>query len=316
MSTQTSPNGLSYMSGFGNQFSTEAIPGALPEGRNSPQRTLHGLFAELLSSAAFKAPRAENRRTWMYRVLPSAMHDAYRKIEHPTGESGPFGEVDTPANRFRWDPWPAPTVPTDFVDGIITIAGNGSPEAQSGMSAHVYRVNASMTNRYLLNADGEMLIVPQLGRLTIRTELGVLGVAPGEIAVVPLGLHFAVDLDDGEASGYIAENYGAPFRLPELGPIGSNGLANHRDFLTPVAAYEEGQREVRIVRKLLGTFWEGKQNHSLLNVVAWHGNLAPCKYDLARFMAIGTISFDHPGSSIYTLLTSPSTVPERRIAIS
>jgi homogentisate 1,2-dioxygenase len=309
MSTHTSTNVRTYMSGFGNQFATEAIPGALPEGRNSPQRAPHGLFAELLSGAAFTAPRAENRRTWMYRLLPSTMHGAYRKIEQATWESGPFGEVDTPANRFRWDPWPAPTLPTDFIDGIVTIAGNGSPEAQSGITAHVYRANASMANRYLLNADGEMLIVPQLGRLTIRTELGVLDLSPGEIAVLPRGLHFAVDLDDGEASGYIAENYGAPFRLPELGPIGSNGLANHRDFLTPVAAYEAGQRDVKIVRKFLGKFWEGTQNHSPLNVVAWHGNLAPCKYDLARFMAIGTISFDHPDPSIFTVLTSPSTVP-------
>jgi len=303
-----SPESRAYMSGFGNQFATEARAGVLPEGRNSPQRAPHGLYAELLSGAAFTAPRSENRRTWMYRLLPSAMHGAYRKLEHKSWESGPFNEVDTPANRFRWDPWPAPVVRTDFVDGIVTIGGNGGPEAQSGMAAHIYRANASMDDRYLLNADAEMLIVPQGGALSIETELGVLDAAPGDIALIPRGIHFRVKLKDAEASGYICENFGAPFRLPELGPIGSNGLANPRDFLAPVAAFEEGPREVKIVRKFLGKFWEGAQNHSPLNVVAWHGNLAPYKYDLARFMVIGSISFDHPDPSIYTVLTSPSTV--------
>jgi len=297
-----------YMSGFGNLFSTEARPGALPIGRNSPQRAPLGLYTELLSGSAFTVARAENRRTWMYRLLPSAMHGAYKKMAHSGWESGPFDEVDTPANRFRWDPWPAPQARTDFVDGIVTIAGNGSPEAQSGIVAHIYRANASMGNRYLLNADGEMLIVPQSGGLSIKTELGVLDVVPGEIALIPRGIHFKVELADAEASGYICENYGAQFRLPELGPIGSNGLANQRDFLAPVAAFEEGPRQVQIVRKFLGKFWQGSQDYSPLNVVAWHGNLAPYKYDLAKFMAIGSISFDHPDPSIYTVLTAPSTL--------
>ncbi|WP_322044691.1 homogentisate 1,2-dioxygenase [Paraburkholderia sp. J67] len=308
-SVLTSTPGQAYMSGFGNQFATEAVPGTLPEGRNSPQRAPHGLYAELLSGAAFTAPRAENRRTWTYRELPSAAHGAYRQLALTNWESAPFTEVDTPANRFRWNPWPAPAAGTDFIDGIVTIGGNGSTDAQTGIATHVYRANRSMTHRYLLNTDGEMLIVPQVGALTVRTELGVLDVAPGEIVVIPRGVHFRVDLiDERDACGYIAENYGAPFRLPELGPIGSNGLANPRDFLTPVAAYESGPRDVSVVRKFLGKFWEVQQRYSPLNVVAWHGNLAPYKYDLARFMAIGTISFDHPDPSIYTVLTAPSTV--------
>lgn len=298
-----------YMRGFGNHFSTEARAGALPDGHNSPQRAPFGLYAELISGAAFTAPRAENRRTWTYRLLPSAMQTEYGKVVHTSWESGPFNDVETPANRFRWNPWPTPATPTDFVDGIVTIGGNGSPEVQAGMAAHSYYANTSMLDRYLLNADGEMLIVPQIGGLSIKTELGVLDVTPGEIAVIPRGLHFRVELADGEARGYIAENYGAPLRLPELGPIGSNGLANHRDFLAPVAAFEEGPQRVSIVRKFLGNFWEAQQNHSPLNVVAWHGNLTPYKYDLSRFMVIGTISFDHPDPSIYTVLTSPSTVP-------
>ncbi|HKU27870.1 MAG TPA: homogentisate 1,2-dioxygenase, partial [Candidatus Sulfotelmatobacter sp.] len=239
----------SYMCGFGNHFSTEALAGALPDGRNSPQRAPFGLYAELISGAAFTAPRAENRRTWTYRLLPSAMQAEYGKSTHSSWKSGPFNEVETPANRFRWDPWPAPVASTDFVDGIVTIGGNGSPEAQTGMAAHSYRANTSMLDRYLLNTDGEMLIVPQHGALSIKTELGVLDVAPGEIVVIPRGLHFRVELTDDEASGYIAENYGAPLRLPELGPIGSNGLANHRDFLAPIAAFEKEARRISIVRK-------------------------------------------------------------------
>ncbi|WP_321857294.1 homogentisate 1,2-dioxygenase [Paraburkholderia tropica] len=308
MGTETALESRNYMGGFGNQFSTEAIPGALPQGRNSPQRAPHGLYAELISGSAFTTPRAENRRTWMYRFLPSAMHEEYRKFDHATWESGPFNDIETPANRFRWDPWPAPSRRTDFSQGIVTVAGNGSPEAQSGTAAHIYRINASMEDRYLLNADGELLVVPQSGALVIATELGVLDLAPGEIAVIPRGIHFKVDITGAEASGYVCENYGAPFRLPELGPIGSNGLANSRDFLTPVAAVEDASKEVTIIRKFLGRFWQGTQSHSPLNVAAWHGNLAPYKYDLARFMAIGTISFDHPDPSIYTVLTSPSTV--------
>jgi homogentisate 1,2-dioxygenase len=296
------------MSGFGNQFATEAVEGALPEGRNSPQRAPLGMYAELLSGAAFTAPRAENRRTWMYRAVPTAMHGTYRQIDGKGWESGPFDAVATPANRFRWNPWPSPVPGTDFVDGIVTVAGNGSPDSQSGVAAHIYRANASMADRYLLNADGEMLIVPQDGALSLHTELGTLDIEPGEIALIPRGVHFRVELLGAEASGYICENYGAPFRLPELGPIGSNGLANPRDFLAPVAAYEAGPRDVTIVRKFLGKFWEARQNHSPNNVVAWHGNLTPYKYDLARFMTIGTISFDHPDPSIYTVLTSPSTV--------
>ena len=308
MNSQTPSQPLSYMSGFGNQFATEALPGALPQGRNSPQRAPHGLYAELLSGAAFTAPRSENRRTWTYRLLPSAAHGEYRKLEHAGWESAPFNTVDTPANRFRWAPWPRPCDRTDFIDGIVTIAGNGSPAFQSGVAVHIYRTNASMRDRYLMNADGEMLIVPQSGGLTISTELGTIDVVPGEIAVIPRGIHCRVALLHDEASGYVCENYGAPFRLPELGPIGSNGLANPRDFLIPTAAYEAGRRDATVVRKFLGTFWEGRQSHSPLNVVAWHGNLAPYKYDLSRFMAIGTVSFDHPDPSIYTVLTSPSTV--------
>jgi homogentisate 1,2-dioxygenase len=308
MTRPTLPIQDGYLSGFGNQFATEARPGALPVGRNSPQRAPLGLFSELISGTAFTAPRAENRRTWTYRLLPSAMHASFRQIVHPRWLSGPFLDPDTPANRLRWNPWLMPVDRTDFIDGIVTVAGNGDPNLQTGVAVHVYCANASMTDRYLLNTDGEMLIVPQIGGLCIMTELGSLGVSPGEIALLPRGIHFKVELVGKEARGYVCENYGAPFRLPELGPIGSNGLANARDFLAPVASFEDTRQVRTVVRKFLGSFWRGEQSHSPLNVVAWHGNLTPYKYDLNRFMAIGTISFDHPDPSIYTVLTSPSTI--------
>ncbi|WP_321794809.1 homogentisate 1,2-dioxygenase [Caballeronia sp. J97] len=297
------------MSGFGNRFESEALPGALPVGRNSPQRAPHGLYAELLSGAAFTAPRDHNLRTWMYRRRPAAMQGTMRRVANGYWQSAPFHDAETPANRLRWNPWPMPDGQADFVDGIATVAGNGDVGTQTGCAVHVYRANVSMNDRYMVNSDGEMLVVPQSGALLIHTELGKLAVAPGEIAIIPRGLRCRVDLRDDTAYGYICENYGAPFRLPELGPIGSNGLANARDFLAPVAAFDANDRPVRIVNRFMGNLWETTQQHSPLDVVAWHGNLVPFKYDLARFMAVGTITFDHPDPSIYTVLTSGTDTP-------
>ena len=302
---------LDYQSGFGNQFSSEAIPGSLPIGRNSPQQAPMGLVAELLSGTAFTAPRDHNRRTWMYRRRPTAMHGENKRIDNGRWQTGPFTEVETPANRLRWDAWPMPDADAeaDFIQGIITVAGNGDAHSQVGMAAHVYCANRSMTDRYLMNTDGELLIVPQSGGLLLHTELGRLHIQPGEIGLIPRGMRFRVELSESQATGYLCENYGAPFRLPELGPIGSNGLANPRDFYAPVAAYEDDDGPVRIVNKFMGNLWEGEQNHSPLDVVAWHGNLTPYKYDLAHFMTIGTISFDHPDPSIFTVLTSGTDTP-------
>ena len=301
---------LSYQSGFGNQFSTESVPGALPVGRNSPQRAPLGLYAELLSGTAFTAPRATNLRTWMYRMLPSAAHRAFRRSAAGSRiRSAPLADAEVPANRLRWNPFPFPDMLTDFVDGLVTIAVNGQAIHQTGCAVHVYCANKSMADRYFINADGEMMLVPQEGTLMLFTELGRLRVSPGEIAVIPRGLHFKVELADGEARGYVCENYGQTFRLPELGPIGSNGLANARDFLYPHAAYENGDGPVSVILKYHGRNWECERSGSPLNVVAWHGNLAPYKFDCARFMAINTVSFDHADPSINTVLTSPSDVP-------
>ena len=301
---------LTYQSGFGNQFVSEAVPGTLPQGRNSPQRVANGLYAELLSGSAFTAPRAENRRTWMYRRQPGVVctGTAYEAYPHATWKTGAAMGVDTPPNPMRWHATPVPTDrPLDFIDGLHTVVVNGDADAQTGVAAHLVLANQSM-ERAFVNADGEMLIVPQQGTLTITTELGILQVAPGEIALLPRGLLFKVAVD-GPTRAYVCENHGAPFRLPELGPIGSNGLANPRDFLAPVAAFDADPQPTEIVRKFGGTLWRTCVPTSPFNVVAWHGNLVPLKYDTKHFMVIGSISFDHPDPSIFTVLTSPSDTP-------
>jgi len=295
---------ITYQSGFGNTFSTEALKNALPVGRNSPQRPARGLYPEVLSGTAFTAPRAGNRSSWLYKLRPSAGHGPYKRIKDGLLRSGPFTEVETPPNRLRWDPLPLPSRPTDFIDGLVTIAGSGDAAMQAGVAVHVYRANRSMKDRVFWNADGELMFVPQQGALLLLTELGKIDLVPGEIAVVPRGMKFRVEVA-GPVRGYLCENYGALFRLPELGPIGSQGLAQARDFLAPVAAFEdEGKCEA--VAKFLGGLWATELAHSPLDVVAWHGNFVPYKYDLARFMTIGPIGFDHADPSLFTVLTSPS----------
>ena len=300
-----------YMSGFGSHFATEAVAGALPKGRNSPQRPAFGLYAEQLSGTAFTAPRAENRRSWLYRMRPSAEHPPYRRYEGAPLFSAAAPGSPLPPNRLRWDPLPMADAAADFVDGMATMMANGDPAALSGVAVHVFRATRDMEARFFFDADGELLIVPQQGRLDLRTEMGRIELEPGEVALIPRGVRFRVLLPDGQARGYVAENYGALLRLPELGPIGSNGLANPRDFLIPVAAFEDEEGRFELVQKHLGALWATEIGHSPLDVVAWHGNLAPFKYDLRLFNTIGTVSYDHPDPSIFTVLTSPSETPGR-----
>jgi len=299
---------LRYASGFGNHFATEALPGALPAGRNSPQRCAYGLYAEQFSGTAFTAPRHANRRSWLYRVRPAAVHERFIPLD-PGRLVGRFDDVAPSPNQLRWDPLPVPRAATDFVGGLVTIAGNGSPEQQSGCGIHWYVANRSMRERFFCDADGELLIVPQLGALRFLTELGRLEAGPQEIVVIPRGLRFSVELLGSEARGYICENFGAPFRLPDLGPIGSNGLANPRDFETPVAWYEDREGDFELIEKFAGGLWTARIGHSPLDVVAWHGNHAPYRYDLRRFNTIGSVSYDHPDPSIFLVLQSPSDTP-------
>ena len=299
-----------YLTGFGNHFATEAVPGALPEGRNSPQRPAFGLYAEQLSGTAFTAPRHESRRSWLYRLRPSAEHPPYRRYD-----GAPLfapGTVREPLahNRLRWDPHEA-AADVDLIDGMTTMLANRDPADLEGVAVHLFAATRNMDRRAFVDADGELLFIPFDGRIELLTELGRMMVAPGEVAMIPRGVRFRALLPDGRARGYVAENHGMPFRLPDLGPIGSNGLANPRDFETPAAWFEDVEEPFELVQKYLGSLWTTTLDHSPLDVVAWHGNLAPWRYDLSRFNTIGTVSFDHPDPSIFTMLTSPSDVPGR-----
>ncbi|WP_326631529.1 homogentisate 1,2-dioxygenase [Streptomyces sp. NBC_01318] len=300
---------LAHSAGFGNEHSSEAVPGALPHGRNSPQRAPLGLYAEQLSGSAFTEPRTHNRRSWLYRIRPSAAHPPFVRIDNGAVRTAPFTESVPDPNRLRWDPLPEPAPGTDFLAGLWTLGGNGDVTQRTGMAVHLYHANTAMTDRVFSDSDGELLIVPERGGLLLRTELGLLRADPGHVALIPRGVRFRVELLDDSARGYVCENYGQPFTLPDLGPIGANGLANARDFLAPVAAYEDEDRPVQVINKFCGNLWSATYDHSPLDVVAWHGNHTPYVYDLHRFNVIGSISYDHPDPSIFTVLTSPSDTP-------
>jgi homogentisate 1,2-dioxygenase len=301
---------LRYLTGFGGHFESEAVAGALPKGRNSPQRPPFGLYAEQLSGSSFTSPRHENRRSWLYRMRPTADHRPFVAYDRaPLFAPGTVKQPLAP-NRLRWDPPQDLPDDADFIDGMVTMLANRDPADLEGVAVHLYRASRSMERRVFVDADGELLIIPQSGALRLITEFGRMEIAPGSIGGVPRGVKFRVEVD-AESRGYVAENHGLPLRLPELGPIGSNGLANARDFETPMASFEDRDEPTEIVQKSLGSLWTTTLDHSPLDVVAWHGNLAPWRYDLSRFNAIGSISFDHPDPSIFTVLTSPSNVPGR-----
>jgi homogentisate 1,2-dioxygenase len=302
---------LSYLTGFDNQHQSEALPGALPVGQFNPQKCPYGLYAEQFSTTAFTAPRSTNRRTWFYRIRPSVVRGDFRPADNVATlmRTGPITDSAPVPVPLRWDPLPAPTGPTDFIDGLITFAANGDARSQVGLAIHLYATNRSMGERLFCCTDGELLIVPQQGALRVRTECGLLRAAPGEILTVPRGLIFNVAIEDALATGYVCENYGTAFELPERGPVGANGFANDRDFLYPVAAFEEHASAYELITKFGGAFFESALNHSPFDVVAWVGNSAPYKYDLARFNVIGSVSFDHPDPSIFTVLTSASSTP-------
>ncbi|ATR21322.1 Homogentisate 1,2-dioxygenase [Roseomonas mucosa] len=308
----TAANQAAYLSGFGNGFETEALPGALPIGRNSPQRCAYGLYAEQLSGSPFTAPRATNERSWLYRIRPTVTHwGRFRKIDAGLWRTAPCTEVEMAPAPLRWDPVPLPEGQgTGFLEGIRTITTAGDAATQAGMGTHLYLVTRSMRDEYFYNADGEMLFVPQQGDLRLWTEFGIIDIEPGEIAVIPRGVKLRVELHDEQpARGYLCENYGGAFTLPDRGPIGANCLANPRDFLTPVAAYEDRDAPSTLTIKWGGSLWRAEIAHSPLDVVAWHGNYAPYKYDLRRYSPVGPILFDHADPSIFTVLTSPSETP-------
>lgn len=300
---------LKYQSGFGNHFSSEALPGALPEAQNTPQKVPYGLYAEQLSGTAFTASRFENLRTWFYRIRPSVLQGSYKEMKQGLWRDRDANEAAMPPEPMRWGAHLLPKDPTDFVEGVTTYAVNGGAGSVRGAAIHLYAFNKSMKDRFFCNADGEFLVVPQAGTLRLRTECGELEVKPGEIALIPRGMKFQVVIHEPSARGYLCENQGPSFRLPSLGPIGANGLANPRDFQAPTASYEDLTGEFEMVTKFQGRLWRNSLDHSPLDVVAWHGNYAPYKYDLAHFQAVSPVTFDHPDPSIFTVLTSPSELP-------
>ncbi|MEM1198441.1 MAG: homogentisate 1,2-dioxygenase [Pseudomonadota bacterium] len=302
---------LSYMPGFGNDFETESLPDALPQGQNSPQKCAYGLYAEQLSGSPFTAPRGENERSWLYRIRPSVKHSGtFARTELPFWKTAPcLDDHDLPIAQLRWGPVPMPNESTNFLQGVRTMTTAGDVNTQAGMATHVYLINASMEDEYFYNADGEMLFVPELGGILIYTELGKMEVTPGEVAIVPRGMKFKIALLNGPARGYLCENYGAKFTLPGRGPIGANCLANPRDFKTPVAAFEDKEEVTTLTVKWCGKFFSTDLGHSPLDVVAWHGNYAPFKYDLRTFSPVGALLFDHPDPSIFTVMTAPSETP-------
>lgn len=300
-----------YMSGFGNSFETEALPGALPIGRNSPQKCNYGLYAEQLSGSPFTAPQATNQRSWLYRIRPGVKHTTrFTPIDRGHIRTAPErDETEMPIGQLRWSPMEMPKEKTTFVNGLHTITVAGDCEAMSGMAAHMLFVNASMEREHFFNGDGEFLIVAQENSLRFRTEFGVIDIGPGEICIIPRGVIFRVELLNGPARAYVCENYGGGFTLPDRGPIGANCLANPRDFHTPVAHYEDVEGKHTLYVKWGGEMYRTETGHSPLDVVAWHGNYFPYKYDLRHFSPVGAILFDHPDPSIFTVLTSPSETP-------
>ncbi|MBY0545619.1 MAG: homogentisate 1,2-dioxygenase [Gammaproteobacteria bacterium] len=300
---------LHYQQGFGNHFATEARPGALPQGQNCPQKVAYRLYAEQLSGTAFTIARQYNLHSWLYRMHPSVLTQPFQPYSAAKWLSAMSSTAPVNPTNLRWDPLPYQKQSVDFIDGLISYAYHGDVRQRIGACAMLYTINQSMTTRFFYNADGELLIVPQEGELHIRTELGLLDVAPGEIALIPRGIKFQVQLHGTQARGYVCENYGQPFQLPELGPIGANGLANPRDFLAPTAFAEDVEKDFTLLTKFQGHFWQTPIKRSPLNVVAWHGNYTPYKYNLAHFNALNTVSFDHPDPSIFTVLTSPSALP-------
>lgn len=298
--------GMSYLSGFGNEHSTEAFPGALPLGRNSPQKLPHGLYAEQVNGSAFTAPRSENQRSWLYRIYPTAAAQGAWSRVHNARLDEPDSPLETSPERFRWRPWTTETGDTDFVDGLFRLCQSGGSRERRGMSLFVYAANRSMRNRVFSSVDGELIILPQQGSIRVRTEMGNLLAEPGEMVLLPRGIRFSVELQNEVCTGFVCENLGMAFRLPERGLIGANGLANARDFLAPVAAYEVSDTKYESVSKFGGRIWKSTLSRTPFDVVAWHGTYAPFKYDMRRFNAVHSVSYDHTDPSVFTALTSPS----------
>lgn len=305
---------MRYLNGFRNHFETEARPGALPHGQNSPQKIEMGLYAEQINGTAFTAPREKNLKSWLYKIRPSVVQGHFQEIGHGTWFSDPNrGRFSKTPEALRFNPYPLAneTIKIDFIDSIFTYAINGNACTQSGCAIHLFAFNQSMQKRYSYNADAEMMLVLQQGEIIVHTEMGKLELSPLFIGVIPRGIKYRIEIKGTPSvRGYLLENFGLPFQLPELGPIGANGLAHARDFEIPVAAYEDfgSSDDYELIARYQGSLWRAPLTHSPLDTVAWHGNYTPYRYDLRKFNTINTVSYDHPDPSIFTVLTSPSAI--------
>ena len=239
-----------------------------------------------MNGTAFTAPRASNARSWLYRIRPSVVESPPAPLTHERLGRDYLAEPPNPS-LLGFRPLPLAEAEGDFVDGLSTLAGAGDPAEGPGVAVHLFVAKEHMGRRAFASTDGDLLIAPDTGTLLVRTELGRLTVAPGQIAVVPRALRFAVDLVDGPARGYVFEPYGTRFELPDRGLLGANGLADARHFEIPVACYEDDDEPFRITTKHGGALWDTTRTGSPFDVVAWHGNYAPYRYDLSRFSPVG-----------------------------
>jgi homogentisate 1,2-dioxygenase len=315
VTTGTLEDPYSYQVGFGNRFATEAVPGALPTGgRNLPQRCEYDLYSEQLNATSFISSRQTMQHLWFYRIRPAVAHKPLRafamKHDMVAAFVGHNKDVKFTPFTFEWGPLeqPSETEPVNFYQGIRTIAGHGDPTSKEGLAVHQYAASVSMGSEAFVNHDGDFLIIPVQGRLDIQTELGRMMVRPGEFCVIQAGLRFKVVLPDGPVHGYVQEIFGSHYELPDLGPIGSNGLALPRDFEIPVASFDMDSSEWEVVLKLAGELYHYKQNHTPFDVVAWHGNYAPYKYDITKILALSS-SKDQLDPSAYCILTAKSKIP-------
>ncbi|RDI80518.1 hypothetical protein Vi05172_g9488 [Venturia inaequalis] len=315
-STPTEQDPYSYQCGFDNRFASEAIPGVLPQGRNCPQKVKYDLYSEQLNGSGFVASRSALQHVWMYRILPSVAHremskpDINSKIEACFSPLNP--KVEYNPSQQAWDPFALPeeSASIDFVQGLRTIAGQGDAINKAGIAIHVYAASSSMERRAFCNNDGDFLILPQQGRLDIQTELGRMMVRPGELVVIQAGIRFKVSLPDGPSRGYIQEIFGTHYELPELGPLGSNGMALPRDFEMPLASFDlDHASEWEIIYKLAGSLHSCRQDHTPFDVVAWHGNLVPYKYAIEKFINMANVEVDQADPTIYCVLTAKSHIP-------
>lgn len=290
--------------GFGGHHRGEALAGAVPGRQNTPRHAPYGLHSEQVSGTGFVAPRRENLRSWLYRIRPSAQHTRFSPVDHPR-VSHDF-EIQSSPNLSAWSQIVDDSEgPQDFVAGLTTLGGAGNPALRRGFALHGYRATADMEDHAFTNADGDLLVLPQQGRLIALTEFGALEVEPGEVLLLPRGLRVSILVPDGEAQGYAAEIFAGHFQLPERGPIGANGLVDERHFRGPTPYYEDRLAPgFRMTHKFGGALSEATQDHSPFDVVGWHGAYLPLAYRFSAFSPVSNTAFDHTDPSAFTVLSA------------